>query len=304
VVVILALVILPIGLVEQAKGQSVDVIISRDTVTVNMHLVLKENLTSLPLVNVRITSTNSTYYQQITNMFNKAIQTLVPTARIAGLDLHAKTSNSTGMWLLEDDYSIVITGTNANSGSRIESNLGFIPLNISQSLRVGGAELNAVGPILIPALEAISSSSSNILFFIDGSQTRNSVIPAQTTEQTWLLDLHWVTPVSTWTTNMNLLGQYTSWSFTPTSPRFNLTLGLPSPEGPLLKEYTAIYSLSIRIALPTNAWVNGNTVSFDIPTSSEIAMAAIPPTTLIISLATFFADRRIAERFHRKKKKG
>lgn len=303
-IIMLALAIFPFCLIQQAKAQSVQVMIGQDSVTVNMSLVLAENLTFLPIVNIHIGSTNSTSVSQpITSTFNKAIQALVPSARVTSLDVRVKTSNTTSMWFLEDDYSIVIAGANANSGSRIQSNLAFIPMNISQSLSIGGTEFNAIGPILLPSLTAIAASSTNIQYFIDGSQTRSEVIPAQTTQQTWLLDLHWVTPVSQWNSNSNLLGQSTSWSFSPTLPRYNLTMGLISPEGLPLKVYSAIYNPSITINLPTNAWVNGNTVSFDNPAPGEIAMPVIALTSLIIGLAASFADWRISGQIRFRKKK-
>src|SRR5437773_882960 len=70
----------------------------------------------------------------------------------------------------------------------------------------------------------------NLQFYIDGSHPTTAFIPEQTTTQFSILDFTWVTPVSTWTTNSNVLGQFTSWTLDPASSQYNLTLGVPSPE--------------------------------------------------------------------------
>jgi len=171
-------------------------------------------------------------------------------------------------------------------------------------MQLGQTELNAIGTtILLPALQAKESAFPNLQYFIDGSQTRNAVIPEQTTKTFWLLDFTWIPRVSAWTETNDVLTQSTAWSYNPLSPRYNLTLGRPSPEGPLLAKYTAIYQPSMKVTVPANAWVNGNLLYFDIPTLNEVAMPLIATTSLILGLATFVVDRRLSSSFPVRKKK-
>lgn len=307
IVVMLALILVPATMIELANGEAVSVVIGQDSVAASMNLVLQENLTAFPVLDVHVDMTNSTtVVQSFIQPMNSEIQKLVPSARLSSFELRAKTSNFTGMWRLEENYSIIVTGANQNSGSSIISNLAFIAMNLRQSLQVGTTELNAIGPaFLLPALQAKALAYSNLLYCIDGSSPKNAVIPEQTTKEFWLLDFAWVSPVSTWTLNNDVLGKSTSWMLDPLSSRYNLTLGLPSPETPpnidlcstsssaFLGRFIAIYSPSLMITVPANSWAIGNTVYFDIPNPSEVIMPAIVITSLIIGIGTFFADRKL-----------
>ena len=301
---ILILVIVQLGGIEQARAQAVDTTIDHDSVSIQMNLIFKENLTNLPLVNTLLGPSNSTsVYQPINTTITNAIDKIVPTAKLASLGLHARTSNSTGMWLLEEDYSLVITGVNANSGSRIQSNLAFIAMNVSQPFQIGPLELNAIGPaIILNPLEQLSTLT-NVVYYIDGSNPSTSFIPITTTKFFSLLDFSWVTSVATWNNTSNILGQNTSWSLIPTNSRYNLTLGLKSPEGPFLKTYIAIYNPTLSITLPENGHADGNTVSFDIPNPNEVVMPVIIVASLIILISAFIIDRRLTGSIRVRKKK-
>jgi hypothetical protein len=295
IIVMLALILVPASMIELANGEAVSVVIAQDSVSVNMNLVLQENLTAFPVLDVHIDLTNSTaVVQSFVLPMNTEIQRLVPSARLSGFELRAKSSNLTGIWRLEENYSIIVTGANLNSGSSIRSNLEFIAMNLRQSFQVGTTELNAIGPVfLLPALQAKALAYSNLQYYIDGSNPKNAVIPEQTTKEFWLLDFAWVSPVSTWTLNSDVLGRATSWTLDPPNSRYNLTLGLPSPEGAFLGKYIAIYSPSLMITVPANSWASGNTVYFDLPNPSEVIMPVIAVTSLIIGIGTFFVDRKL-----------
>ena len=301
----IVLTILPALLTVPAKGQAVDISVTKDSITINMNILFQENLTAFPLIDARLSMANSTsVVQPLIQPINSAIQNTVPGASVSSLTLHVKSFNASGTWTLEENYSMVIVGAMANTGSNIRSGLGFVSMNITQSLQLGNNEINAVGPtFLLPALQAKAAAYSNLQYFIDGSQTRNAVIPEQTTRTFWLLDFTWIPSVSSWTENNQVLAQSTEWSFNPPSPRYNLTLGLPTPEGPLLAKYVAIYQPSMEVTVPANAWVSGNTLYFDLPTPSEVAMGAIVAATLIIALGAFVTDRRLTGTFRGRKEK-
>jgi hypothetical protein len=291
--------------IEQARAQAVSISIGQDSISVNMNLLLRENLTTFPLINADIGPANSTNVAQpFLQPIDNAIQKLVPSAKLSKIELHIKTSNITGVWNLQENYSMTVTGANMNSGSNIKSDLDFISMNMSQPLQIAGVELNGIGPdFLLPALEAKAAAVPNLQYYIDGSQTRNDVIPAQTTKGFWMLDFSWIQPVSTWNSNDNILGQSTTWTLNPPNPRYNLTLGIPSPEGPLLAKYVADYNPSMSITVPANAWVNRNNIYFDIPNTSEILMPAIILASLVIALASFFIDRRLTGSIRMKSRK-
>ena len=303
-VAILALAVLPASSLGYAKAQGVNVVVSKDSVTLNISVALRENLTALPLIDTHITLADSTIVQPLLQAFNLAIQSRVPNAQISNIDIRIKSSNATGNWLLDENYSLTITGDNVNSGSNIQSNLAFIPMNLSQPMQVGQAEINTVGPTyLLPALDEKATSYTNLQYYIDGANPRNAVIPEQTTKGFSMLDFSWVSPVSTWTGNNDVLRQSSQWSFDPPSARYNLTLGVPSPEGPLITKFVAIYSPSMSLTVPANAWINGSTVSFDTATPAETLMTAIIVAALIIAISAVVLDRKLTGQIRTRKKR-
>jgi hypothetical protein len=299
IVLLLILTILPVCFIETSKGQPIDITVGENSVQVNMNLALSENLTSLPIFNIYLAQSNSSTVLQ---PISQALQKLDPNINIETLTLHAQTSNSTGTFSLVENYSITVTGANKNLGSSIRSNLSFIMMNVSQSLSVSNQELNAVGSTyLVAPLNAMDPKIT--VYYIDGHQTLSAVIPAQTTIRFWLLDLTWVPPVSGWAENSNILKQTTSWSIDFPGPRYNLTLGRKSPEGPLIQTYFAVYNPSFRVTVPANAWVDGNTISFDTPTPIESTMPVLIATLLVALAGTFVFDRTLTKGQRTKKKK-
>jgi len=302
---LLVLAILSGVVVVQARAESISIGVTRDSVTVQMNLALKENLTDLPLVYGHLGSANSTALMQaFSEPINSSIQELDPTARLSTLALAVKTSNETGIWTLYENYTMTVIGANTNSGSSIRSNLRFIAMKMTESLQLGGIEVNNVGTALIlPALQGKVALYPNLQFYIDGSHPTTAFIPEQTTTQFSILDFTWVTPVSTWTTNSNVLGQFTSWTLDPASSQYNLTLGVPSPEGPFLKTFIAIYEPSLIITAPPNAWVDGYTVSFDTSTPAETLMPSVIVASLIVVLVAMGLDRKLTGPLRLRKKR-
>jgi hypothetical protein len=298
--VLILLTIIPVSLLGPSRGQPVDVAVDQTSVKMNMNLVLQENLTSLPSLNIYLAQSNSTLVLQ---PIYTAFRQLVPSARVASLELHARTSNSTGMWLLVENYSMIVTGATTDLGSSIRANISFIAMNVSQSLIVSNQELNAVGSTyLLAPLNAMDPKTTS--YYIDGHQTLSAVIPAQTTITFWLLDLSWVPPISTWTENNDVLKQITTWSLDPPGPRYNLTIGRKSPEGPLIKIWTAVYNPSFKVSVPANALANGNTLSFDVPNPLETIMLALIVVSLTILIVSYASDKRLvgAQRIRKKRR--
>jgi hypothetical protein len=301
----LVLMILSVFSIGTLRAQSIDVTVGQNSVTLSMDLSLHENLSSLPLFNIQVGQSNtSSIYQQIFGPLNAAIQGRVPTANISSLTLNARTFNSSGTWFLEENYSITVIGANVENGSTVSSNLSFIQMNLSQSIPVRNQELNAVGSAyLLRPLNNLSSQYSTLVYFIDGATPRNNVIPDETTILFHLLEFTWVPSVSTWTSQPNILGQSTTWILNPAQAQYNLTLGVPTPEGPIIRAYTAIYNTSLSVSVPSNTRIDGNIVTYDTPTSSEIAMPALLAVSVVALIGTVILDRKISGRFRFAKKK-
>lgn len=300
---LMIIMVLPSVLIFPSRAQPVQVTVGQSTVTMKMGLVLRENLTGLPKINTSLNNSNNTsVLQPILQPINASVSKLVPGARVTDFQLRTQTLNSSGTELLIENYSLTISGANQNLGSSIRANLAFISMNVSQSLIIANQEINTVGSTyLLAPLNAMDPSTTE--YFIDGHQTLSAVIPAETTKTFWLLDFTWVTAVSTWPQTQDLVKQTTSWTFDQGAPRYNLTLGRKSPEGPLITVYMATYYPSFTVTLPATGWTDGNTIAFDLPTNSDVAMPIIAIVALATLLITLFLDKRLASAQRAKRRK-
>jgi len=296
--IISLIILIPIAFILPGKGIAVDVTVAPTQVTLGMNLSLQENITNLPLVNINLDSSSS---KSIADQFTPALQRLVPGATVASLSLHARTVNSTGTWLLMENYTLTITGANTNSGSSVKSDTGFVSMNVGSGINDSGLELNKIGKTYF--LSILTSQPENTAYFINGSPTLNAAIPAQTTLVFSLLDFSWVPAVSTWSRQDDILGQSTVWRYNPDSPIFNLTFGPKSPEGPLIRTFTAVYNPAFQLNVPANAWAVGTTVYFDLPTPSELLMPVIIVLSVVILAAALYFDRSLSkiQRFRAKR---
>ncbi len=206
-----------------------EVSVAPDSVTVNMNLVLQENATSLPLISFYLDSSNSTV---VVGQLAPAVDKLVPGATITGLTLRARTFNSSGTWFLGENYTLVLGGVSTKHGSSVKADLGFVSIDVPDSLVSDGLELNTVGSTYL-ANTLNSQGNQSMLYYVNGHQTLTSVIPVQTTVLFRLLDFSWVPSVSSWQNGRDILGQSTTLTFDPGEPRFNLTFGPRSPENTL-----------------------------------------------------------------------
>jgi hypothetical protein len=304
-IAIMVLVIISISIVTEAQGAPVTVIVRQDAVTLTIQLDLMENLTSLPMININVLHSNST---SVVGPINAGIRKLTPGASIQDLSLRARTLNNSGTWHLQENYTVVVTGAILNPGSTTIANLAFLSMNVSDPITVGNQELNRVGDgyLMDPLMKEAALSEAGLLkvgWFIDGSKTLTATIPEVTTRSFSLLDLSWIPQVSLWTQSRDILGQSTSWSYTPELPRYNLTYGQLSPEQTLLKSYVAVYDPSFSMSISSIAFANGSTIQFDTFSPIEYTMPFIIASAFVVLVVAFILDRRYTKQALPRRKK-
>ncbi len=146
------------------------------------------------------------------------------------------------------------------TGSRVSSDLAFLSMNESDSINISNVELNTVGAYyLLGPLKNLPATTSTGFFF-DGETF--SLSPS--------------------TTNL----------FQGGFP-FNLTVGLTRRENTYLPIYEAIFDPSLRVIVSSNAWADGTTIYFDLPSPLTTLMATITASTLAVALVGFVVDRRL-----------
>jgi hypothetical protein len=285
------------------------VTVDQKHVTINMRLQLVENFTTLPQLNVALSNSTT-----LVSPVQTAIQKKVPSALVSFLELRAKTTllnPSQNLWLLQENYTMVVAGANMNTGSRVASNLSFLSMNVSDSIYISNVELNTVGSYyLLQALKTIPATPFTG-YFLDGATFRNSVIPGINTQNFRFLDFTWIPPVSQWSRQGDILKQSTKWDLNPSTSNlfqegfpYNLTVGLAKRESTYTPVLVAIFDPSLEISVSANAWVSGTTVYFNLPSPLEAVMAIIVTSTLTIAMITFVFDRRITQRADKRRKRG
>ncbi len=287
----------------QPSQVPISIVVAQDRVTIDLALQLRENFTSLPVFKSFLDSSNSTI---ITTPMQVAMQKLVPGARIDSLTLHAGTSlvsASSGTWLFSENYTIIVDGVNRNLGSVVRSNLGFIAMNASGSILLGGVEINSLGSkYLVTPLKSLTPTSS-AAFFLDGAGYSNSNVPGNVTATFNILDFSWVSPVSQWNNQPDPLGSSTVWTLNPRINPYNLTVGLRQIENIYFPVYQALYVPTLRVSAPARSWADGTNVLFDLQTPTDIAMPLIIGASLVILVAAVFLDRRLRFKAVRKKRR-
>ena len=241
------------------------------------------------------------------------MQKLVPSARIDSLQLDAKTSlidSKNKIWLLQENYTIQVSGVNSNVGSAVESNMDFLSMNVSAPIIVNGFELNHIGSAyLLQQLENLRSQqlAQNIQstrYFFDKTPFTNTVVPGNGTLTFSLLDFTWVLPLVGWAHHDEPLASASTWLLpayivTP----YNLTVGLLLRESTYIPVYEAVYDPSVQISAPARASAAGNVIVFNEPTLAETLMPLIVAASLVVGVTAFVADRRLTRPFRVRKKK-
>lgn len=276
---------------------------------------MKENITEslgvgLPIINVN--SLNQTDLLQAAANITHAISQKVGSGVTASVSMSARSAlldNSTAMWLLEENYTILVRGAVTTNGSLSTADLSLLSMNVSDPITIGGSQLNTVGrAYLVKPLDMLRKGGTG--YFVDGSQYTNTVVPDQVASRFSLLDFSWVPPVSLWDRQDDLLKQATTFNLGPTTPLragglFNLTVGTFPVENVFLKRWTAVLDPSFQVIVPANAWAQGTTIYFDQPHIAELVMPVLIGVSLFILVLALLFDRRLtrsASSFRRKKR--
>src|SRR6267143_510107 len=300
--ILMLVILLPVGLVAQARAVTSTVNVTQNILTINLRLDMKENITEslgvgLPTINVNsLNQTDSTQAaanitQAIQNVGSGVSASVTMSARSALLD------NSTGMWLLEENYTILVTGAVTTNGALSTVDLSLLSMNVSNPITIGGSQLNTVGrAYLLKPLDLLRKGGTG--YFVDGSQYTNTVVPDQVTSRFSLLDFSWVPPISQWDRQDDLLKQSTTFNLGPATPLragglFNLTVGTFPVENVFLKKWTAVLDPSFQVTIPANAWSQGTNVYFDQPHIAELIMPVTIGVSLLILVLALLFDRRL-----------
>src|SRR5438309_6786817 len=94
ILLLIVLTVLPCSLIQLSRAQPVQVTVGQSSITMNMQLLLQENLTSLPSINTILSESNSsTALQPILQPINNSLNRLIPGARFTSFQLDAQTFN-------------------------------------------------------------------------------------------------------------------------------------------------------------------------------------------------------------------
>jgi len=276
-----------------ANAASITVVVNNSSVSVNIGLRLTENVTtSLPPIDARLDYANLTVVEA-------AIKSKVPTAHIDLLTMHANFSlvdPTIGLWIIDENYTITVSGLNKNTGGRIMADLSFLSISVLDPITTSdGHELNGVGAAyLLQGIERFSPENKT-RYYLGSSQFTEPVIPETTTRRFSLLDLSWIPSVSKWSGEYQPFQPNTIWNFTPRQIPYNLTIALGlTPEGTFLRRYVAFLNPSVEIIAPARAQAQGSMVIFDLPTAAEIIMPVIIGVSIVAAVTTFLLDRKLS----------
>jgi len=217
--------------------------------------------------------------------------------------------NST-TWIMSENFTFTMIGIASSKPGTSSYNLGFLAMNVSDSLKFGGVEFNNIGPTYL--VGPINSQPKSTTFRLDRSLIRggpylNPIIPSLTTQRFSLLDFSWIPSISDWTHTYKPLDTSSIWTLNPGTDRpglpYNLTMGIKSPEGSFLTSLVAFYNLSLRLTAPARAIANSSTISFNVPATTDFVMPTIVGTTIVLAAASFLAEKRLVKPTGQSKKK-
>jgi len=307
----LIIVAAPVSVKGQPSIGQIGVNVSDSSIGIDMTLNLVENFTSLPLFNVHLDPSNSA---NVSQPMTSAMDRIVPSASIKSLEMTGRTmllNNVTTTWLLQENYTLQVSGVNKNIGSAIQVDMSFLRMNVPQSVDVDGYELNNLGaayllkPLLDLRAQQLSEGIQTTGYFLDGHQFINTVVPGNGTLTFSLLDFTWILPLVGWAHEYQPLSSQSNWTLpsyvvTP----YNLTVGLRLFETQFIPIYEATYYASITITAPERAWAVGNSIMFDLPSNTEAVMPIVVVATLVLLLAVSLFDKRITRPLRARRKRG
>ncbi|HVH14747.1 MAG TPA: hypothetical protein VNA15_03395 [Candidatus Angelobacter sp.] len=310
VTLLLVLAAAPLAVRGQSSPGNIDVTISDNVVKIGMSLSLIENFTSLPSFYIHLTPSNS---KNVSQPVAAALSRLVPSAVVDSLDLSARTllmNPTTNAWLLQENYTIQISGVNKNLGSTIEIDMSFLRMNVSQPINVQGVELNSLGaayllqPLLSLRAQQLQQRIQSTAYFIDRKTFTNTVVPGNTTLTFNLLDFTWILPLVGWAHQDEPFDSASTWTLPSNIANpYNLTVGFRLLESQYVPIYEAAYYASVQITAPAHSWAVGNTIMFDLPSRAEIAMPALLVAGLVVGIVSTVVDRRITKPFKIRRKR-
>jgi hypothetical protein len=294
---------------QPSTGQ-IGVTISNDNISIDMSLNLVENFTTLPSFNVHLDPSNS---GNISQPMTSAMDRLVPSASINSLDMTGRTAllnNATNTWLLQENYTLRVSGVNKNIGSAVEADMSFLRMNLSQPVNVEGYEVNSLGaayllqPLLSLRAQQLAERIQTTAYFIDGHQFTNTIVPGNSTLTFNLLDFTWILPLVGWAHEDQPLASESNWTL-PSSvvTPYNLTVGFRQFETLYVPVYEATYYASITITAPERSWAAGNVIMFDLPSSTETVMPVIAVAALVLLVVVSFMDRTITKPLRARRKR-
>ena len=277
--------------------------ISPPVVALSYSVEFRENFTSLSPSMVTIDDTNSSGFE---SKVNTAMQRLVPgvhvdpsSFRFQGIITRANPSSN--MWDINENLTGNVIGASSGLAGITHYDLGFLSMNISDSLAFGGLEFNRVGQSYI--VQPLDSQRSGTRYYLDqalirGGPYSNTVIPESATTKFSLLDFSWVPKVSSWTHIYHPFDSSSVWTLSPgtdsTGLPFNVTAGIPSPEGTLLTSLTAFVNPRLVITSPARSWSDSSTISYNLTTIAPSLMALTLASIVAVVTGTYFSERRIS----------
>lgn len=283
------------------RGAGVNVLLDNQGVMLRMTLDLRENYSALPLFHIVLDSSNST---SVLKPIEAAVQDKVSGARVESVVGAMGTrllDSSTGTWLLEENYTVRITGASASTGGQVSVNMAFLSLNTSEPMILAGREINRVGAAYLvrPLLSLPTTSTAR--WIVDGAIYFNTVIPGNTTQGFSFLDFSWVPSLRTWSHSYDLTAPAT-WMLTPAAP-YNVTVGLRIVENVAFPIYFAAYSLTLQVTAPPRAWFENGMIKYDVAGPIDLIIPVIIAVSFIAALTSFVLDRRLTSRFRSKRRK-
>ncbi len=289
-----------------ARAAPMSVVASTDRLTLDYKLEFQTNLTrTMPIVSVLVDKTNSSAsIAAVTGPFDRALQKLVPGASLDPLSFRfaAKTevlNSTTGMWRLQENITSSILGIRTDPGALVSYNLEFLPMNVSDPVRLANVEFNHIGETyLLQPLQSLSASQTPPdAYFFNNARYTTSFVPEILTRKFDLLDFTWVSPLPQWSSGTPNLGSDSSWDFDPSTMRaagvpFNLTLATHPVENTYLNFIVEKYTPRVELTAPPRTSADQSTISFQLASPFEIVMPIIIGVSAGIGLVAYVVERR------------
>ena len=278
------------------------VTVSPPNVMLNYHLEFQENFTTLSQAGVTLDASNSTGLEMT---IQNAMQRLVPEVHVdpstfrfeATIEQQSPGSNT---WKIKENLTGTVIGAESNARGIMNYDLRFLAMNVSDSLQFGGTEFNNIGRAYL--VQPLNSERPGTRFYLDQALARggpysNSVIPGNATFRFSLLDFSWLPKISNWDHSYRPFDSSSSWTLNPIAYSnalpFNLTAGIPSPEGTLLTSFVAFMNPTLTVTAPPRSWSQASTVSVALESAVPGAMALILIAVVTLGVGTYVVERRV-----------